>query len=73
MRENTTLPSLALDDLNRVTGGCKQRQAPPPPQMAAAPPPPPPPQDSGLDVSVKVAHGPGAAQAAASGAQQQTA
>ena len=70
MRETTTLRSVTADDLTNVLGGCKRQQQPPQPQVAAAAAAPPPPADDGLDVSVKVARGPGAASAAAGGAQQ---
>jgi hypothetical protein len=55
MRDTTSLQALALDDLARVRGGCKQKQAPAP-QVVQAPPPPQQ-CDAGFDVSVKVATG----------------
>ncbi len=70
MRSNTTLRSVTVDDLTNVLGGCKRQQPPPQAAAVAAAPQQPPAADGGLDVAVKVAHGPGAA-AAARGAQSE--
>jgi hypothetical protein len=49
MRNTDSIPSLDLDALTNVTGGCHKKQQPPP---QAPPPQMAPPQRGGIDITV---------------------